>query len=98
MISKYVTYKVKLEEVDMVLAAVKTFVAAIADNEPETKYTAYQAADRVNFMHTMQFMSGEAEEKHRSAHYTLTFVDVVYPRCEIAPEFTDITEIANTGD
>lgn len=96
MITKYVTYKVKLEEIDTVLAAVKTFVAAIAENEPETNYIAYQAANRVNFMHTMQFMSGEAEEKHRSAHYTLTFVDVVYPRCEITPEFIDITEIART--
>ena len=96
MISKYVTYKIKASEIDTVVHAVQMFVQAIKENESNTKYTAYQAADKVSFMHTMVFSDEAAESNHRQAEHTLKFVEVVYPRCEIQPVFYDLTLLANT--
>jgi hypothetical protein len=92
MVSKIVRYKIKPEETDTVLAAIKEFLMAIANSEPETRYDALQLVDGVSFIHTMRFPSSLAEEQHQKAQYTLKFVDVLYPRCEIAPEFTEVKE------
>lgn len=93
MISKYVTYKVKEGELATVLAAIKEFLKAIHANEPGTVYEAYQAGDRLSFMHIMHFTDNAAAEKHSKSDYTEKFVSVLYPRCEAAPVFTDITRV-----
>lgn len=92
MISKIVRYKVKPEEIEAVLAAIREFLLAIANSEPETRYDALQLVDGVSFIHTMRFPNPLADEQHQKAQYTLKFVDALYPRCVEAPVFTDVNE------
>jgi quinol monooxygenase YgiN len=96
MVSKYVTYKIEPDQLELVLEAVKSFVSAIKENEPDTYYAAYQQSDEVSFMHVMKFADRAAEQKHSSADYTLAFVDVLYPNCSIRPVFYNISELAST--
>lgn len=98
MVSKIVRYKIKSEEVDTVLAAIKDFLLAIANTEPETKYEALQLVDGVSFIHTMRFPNQLADEQHQKAQYTLKFVDVLYPRCEEAPVFTEVKEYFSSSN
>lgn len=90
MIRKVVRYQVKEAELRPVEQAITEFVDAIAQNEPYTVYEAYQSDDGVSFVHFMSFPNQEAEEKHQTATYTMKFVEVLYPRCEAAPVFTDL--------
>lgn len=96
MFRKIVRYKVKAEEVETVLAAIKDFLLAIANSEPETRYEALQLVDEVSFIHTMHFSSQLADEQHQKAQYTLKFVDTLYPRCEESPVFTEVKEYLST--
>ncbi len=96
MISKIVKYKVKTDEVDTVLSAIKEFLIAIANTEPETKYESLQLVNGVDFIHTMRFPNQMAEEQHQKAQYTLKFVSILYPRCETEPEYTDVKEYLST--
>jgi quinol monooxygenase YgiN len=89
-IRKVVRYKVKEAELEPVEQAITEFVDAIAQNEPHTVYEAYQSDDGVSFIHFMSFPDQEAEQKHQTAAYTMKFVQVLYPRCEEAPVFTDL--------
>ncbi len=93
MISKYVTYKVKSTELETVTAAIKTFLSQIEANEPDTVYEAYQSDNKLNFMHIMHFSSAEAAEQHSKSDYTNEFVEVLYPRCDVTPVFTDIAPV-----
>jgi quinol monooxygenase YgiN len=45
------------------------------------------------FMHIMHFSSAEAAEQHSKSDYTNEFVEVLYPRCDVTPVFTDITPV-----
>ncbi len=90
MIRKVVQYKVKKVEVRAVEQAIIEFVAAVTQNEPHTFYEAYQGGDGVSFIHFMAFPDQDAAKKHQTAAYTLKFVEVLYPRCEAAPTFTDL--------
>jgi quinol monooxygenase YgiN len=96
MIRKIVRYKVKPEEVEAVVAAIKEFLIAIANTEPETKYEAMQLVDGVNFIHTIQFSNPMAEEQHQKAQYTIKFTDILYSSCEQQPEVTDVKEYLST--
>jgi quinol monooxygenase YgiN len=98
MIAKIVHYKVKPEALPRVLEAIRTFVTAIRVNEPGTCYDAYQhSEDPFSFVHTMQFPDKAGEKAHQAAFYTQVFVEVLYPNCEILPEFKDLSHIAGTS-
>ncbi len=90
MIRKVAQYKVKKAEVRAVEQAIIDFVAAVTQNERHTFYEAYQGGDGVSFIHFMAFPDQDAEKEHQTAAYTMKFVDVLYPRCEAAPTFTDL--------
>jgi hypothetical protein len=96
MIQKIVEYQVKESELDKCLVAIRDFVAAIKSNEPDTFYEAYQADDKVSFIHIMRFPDRNAEEAHKNAVYTLKFVDILYPSCEVTPVFRDISTLMST--
>lgn len=95
-ITKIVHYKVQRHEVGTVITAPKIFVAAIHTQEPDTFYEADQYENSVSFTHIMEFADEQAEKAHQTAQYTLTFVDVLYPRCDIKPEFTNLQHLAST--
>ena len=92
MVSKLVRYNVRSDEVEAVIAAIKEFLLAIANSEPETRYNVLQLVDEVSFIHTMRFPSPLADEQHQKAQYTLKFVNALYPRCQEAPEFIEVKE------
>ncbi len=98
MIRKIARYVVKEGEVEEVKSAVEKFVSAIKSYEPDTVYHAYQADDGLTFVHLMAFPDTDAEENHRTAAHTSSFVDVVYPRCEETPVFDDLSLISTTDD
>ncbi len=90
MIRKVVQYKVKKVEVRAVEQAIIEFVAAVTQNEPHTFYETYQGGDGVSFIHFMAFPDQDAEKKHVAAIYTMKFAEVLFPRWEAAPTFTDL--------
>jgi quinol monooxygenase YgiN len=90
MIRKVAQYKVKKVEVRAVEQAIIEFVAAITQNEPHTFYEAYQGGDGVSFIHFMAFPDQDAENQHMAATYTMKFAEVLFPRWEAAPTFTDL--------
>ncbi|HSW37798.1 MAG TPA: antibiotic biosynthesis monooxygenase [Candidatus Saccharimonadales bacterium] len=96
MVAKIVRYKAKPHEVTEVAQAIKDFLVAIAKHEPDTDYQALQMTDGVSFIHTMRFKDEAAMQKHANADYTLKFTDVLYPRCEVEPEFSDVKDVFST--
>ena len=89
-VSRTVEYQVRAEEVEVVERAVRKFLDAIAREEPGTVYEAFQRPEQSSFIHFMVFPDGEAEQRHRDAAYTHRFVEVLYPRCESPPRFTEV--------
>lgn len=92
MIIKIAEYKVKKEELQTVLPAIRDFVISVRDQEPDTHYEAYRRGDTLEFIHLMKFPDEQAEKKHASADYTEAFTSILYPRCEIKPAFTDLAD------
>lgn len=93
MISLKVEYTVKSSELGAVVAAIKTFVAAVS-HEPNTlTYEAFQLPDKVSFLHVMSFKDKNAEHKHATAAHTKKFVDTLYRRCVKEPVFTPLKAV-----
>ena len=90
MIRKIVQYQVKKEKLNDVIQAVREFVEAVHDQEPETVYTAYRAGPGWDFVHFMAFPDEEAEILHQSAPYTLKLTDILSPACEQEPVYTEL--------
>ncbi len=95
MIIKIAEYQIKPDELEIVLEAIKEFVANIQSHELNTFYEAFRRGESYEFVHLMKFETPEAEEHHQSAEYTQKFVDILYPRCEKQPVFTDLTTISS---
>ena len=93
MIRKIAEYTVREGELETVEGAIREFVQAVARYEPETVYHAYQRQGQRQFIHLMCFADATAETRHSNASYTQRFVNVLYPRCEAQPVFTDLTMI-----
>ncbi|MBA2690694.1 MAG: hypothetical protein H0U63_07820 [Burkholderiales bacterium] len=96
-IRKMARYTIRASEIETVRKAIAQFVNDIEDNEPATLYEAFALADKVSFVHTMCFADADAEQYHRGAPHTKRFVEVLYPRCETAPEFIDLNPVASTS-
>ncbi len=96
MIVKLVRYRVRKAEVPTVEAAIAEFVSAVAEHEPDSEYRTFRAPNGVSFVHLMEFPDSASEERHRGSAYTKAFVEVLYPRCDAGPTFTDLTELAGT--
>lgn len=93
MITKIAEFKVKGNEIDTVVAAVKKFTAAVEKHEPNTHYSAYRRQESDEFIHFMTFPDEAAEMKHAQSDYTARFVEVLYPRCTDKPVFTDLSSV-----
>ena len=97
MVAKLVRYRVKAEEIDVVEAAVRDFVSAIAEHEPGTSYWSFRTVAGRSYCHLMQFVDEESELRHQEAPYTRAFVNALYPRCDAGPTFTDLSPLAAAG-
>ena len=96
MIFKMARYTVRPEKVEEVKNAIEGFVAGIKENEPSTFYETYQEANGPSFVHLMCFESEEAEDAHRNAPHTNTFVDLLYSSCENPPIFTNLSLLGSS--
>lgn len=90
MIRLIAQYRIKEGTLDQVQAAIREFVSAVAQEEPETEYQAYRLAGSRDFLHLMAFTDEEVQEQHQGAEYTLAFVEALYPNCEEEPKFTPV--------
>ncbi len=91
MIRMIARYSVKAGRTAQVEAAIRTFVDAVAANEPATFYQAYRIGEGNEFFHLMAFPDEAAESTHRHAAYTTQFVDALYPECVQEPDFARLT-------
>lgn len=94
MIHKMARFTVKPEQLGQVERVIREFVEAVDENEPDTIYRAYRRGDSRAFLHFMAFPDAEAEERHREAPYTHRFVEKLYPKCEMEPEFEVLVPIS----
>ena len=90
MIRLIARYRIKEGTLDKGLTAIRKFVSAVAQAEPETEYRSYRLADSREFLHVMAFRDRAAQTQHQKAGYTLEFVEALYPNCEEDPTFTPI--------
>jgi quinol monooxygenase YgiN len=90
-------YRVRPESVEACLAAIRTFVAAIATTEPATRhYVAWQdERDPVHFVHHFVFEDEAAEQRHRASHAVKEFTAVLYPQTVTGVHFTRYREVAS---
>ncbi len=96
MVRKIVRYRVKSDAVQMLQEAIREFVDAVAQHEPDTIYGALVADDRSTFIHCMAFPTQGAEERHRRADYTKRFVEELSPLCEEEPVFSTFHVVRST--
>jgi quinol monooxygenase YgiN len=89
-IRKMAEYTVRDGELETVELAIREFVQAVCQYEPKTVYHAYRRQGEPRFVHFMAFPDAAAETRHAHAAYTQHFVELLYPRCEARPVFTDL--------
>jgi quinol monooxygenase YgiN len=94
MIRLMAEFRIKEGTSGVVQTAIKEFVAAVHQAEPETEYTSYRVGASDRFIHLMAFVDQDAQQRHQDAEYTSHFVEILYPKCSQLPEFTplDIVE------
>lgn len=97
MIRRLAEYTVRQDELETVLEAVRTFVAAVRKHEPRTTYDAYRRGTSPSFVHVMAFPDQASERRHQRAQHTERFVEVLYPRCTDPPTFTELTAVAGSA-
>lgn len=90
MIRLVAEYRLKKGAQDVVQKAIKQFVAAVHEHEPETGYTSYRVGDTDRFIHLMAFKDETAQQRHQKAEYTSQFVEALYPSCSQLPTFTPL--------
>lgn len=93
MIRRVAEYTVREGELEVVLQAVRRFVAEVRAAEPRTRYEAYRRGETRSFLHFMAFPDAAAEQAHREAGYTAEFVEVLYSRCEEEPRFSEVVQV-----
>ncbi|MBI4248243.1 MAG: antibiotic biosynthesis monooxygenase [Elusimicrobia bacterium] len=88
-IIKTAVFKVKPDSLNRAQEAIRRFVKAVDENEPETLlYLSLQAAkDETSFIHFMRFASEDAEEFHKSTEWVVKFARTIYPLCVEEPRF-----------
>lgn len=90
-------YQVKQSAVDKVVAAIETFVAYVAENEPGSRlYSAWQQVDDpTKFVHLFIFDDETAHEAHGGSDAMRRFEGVYRPELVAGPViFTDYRLIA----
>ena len=93
MIRVMAEYRIKEGTLEAVFAAIREFVAAVDEAEPETEYSAYQVDGSDRFVHLMAFVDKSTQERHQKAEYTSRFVEVLYPNCVEPPAFYSLEVI-----
>ena len=91
-------YQVNASAVDKVVAAIETFVAYVAENEPGTKvYAAWQQQDDpTKFVHLFEFEDESAHQAHGGSEAVRRFEEVYRPELAAGPVvFTDYRLIAD---
>lgn len=93
-----IQYTVRAGQEAAVKEAVRRFVAAIAEQEPETRYESWLKEDGRSFAHLMTFADATAQERHKDADYTKEFVATLYPACEQEPTYEPVSLLVSARD
>lgn len=91
MIRKMEQFRILEGRVEDARKVIEEYVEAIFEHEPETHYDVFQEDGGSTFVHIMSFKNAEAEKQHRSADYTLEFIERIYPLCGEKPSAHDLT-------
>lgn len=93
-IIKLARFRVEPESLNEVQPLIKTFIKAVHALEKgrTLDYRAYRN-NPGDFTHFMVFADQEAEEQHKQAKHTMTFVKGLYPLCVVEPIFETLTEL-----
>ncbi|MBI3158159.1 MAG: antibiotic biosynthesis monooxygenase [Chloroflexi bacterium] len=80
-IYKTARFEVKPEALEECLGAIRTFIAAVRENEPRTRlYLSLQEQDApTKFLHYFIFEDRAAEQFHRQTPWVLAFTGALYP-------------------
>ncbi|HZD18939.1 MAG TPA: antibiotic biosynthesis monooxygenase family protein [Actinomycetota bacterium] len=82
------TFRVREDELDEVLEAIRAFVAHTRTEPGTLRYESWRSLDRpTEFLHLMAFADDEAERAHGTSAAVKLFTDILYPRCEEGPAF-----------
>ena len=98
MIHGSASFRVRPEELETCLEAIRTFVERVR-GEPRTRsYVSLQDSDDpTRFLHVFAFEDAEAREAHASSEAVKAFTDVLYPRCVEPVAFAVYSEVARAG-
>lgn len=82
------SFRVKTEELEIALQAIRTFVEHTRTEPGTLRYESWRSLDRrTDFLHLMEFVDETAERAHASSEAVGAFTDVLYPTCEAPPTF-----------
>lgn len=76
-----VRYRVLLQRVAEVGAALGPFLRGIRKHEPGTLFYFVFEEDDGTFIHVMGFKSERAEQAHKEAQYSIDFLNTIVPLC-----------------
>ena len=95
-IRQIASYQVHPEDLDVVLAVVRQFVAYVRANEPGTlTYDVWQEqGEPTRFSHLFVFRDEAAHHLHSSSAEVKAFAAVLYPRCLAPVNFVDFDLVA----
>lgn len=82
------SFRVKENEVDSALEAIRTLVEHTRTEPGTLRYESWRSIDRpTEFLHIMEFVGEAAEQAHGSSDAVRAFTDALYPTCEETPAF-----------
>jgi quinol monooxygenase YgiN len=82
------SFRVKADELETALEAIRTFVGHTRTEPGTLRYESWRSVDRpTEFLHVMEFADETAEWAHGSSDAVRALTDALYPTCEEPPTF-----------
>jgi quinol monooxygenase YgiN len=96
-IRKTARFRVRREELDRALAAIRAFVAEVRQEPGTLLYVSLQEKEEpTRFLHYFEFRDRAAEDAHANSEAVKRFTAVLYPLCVEPVAFTDFSTVATT--
>jgi len=88
-------YEVRLEALDVCLAAIHEFVAYVRGSEPGAlRYEVWQDAEHpTRFVHIFVWRDAEANRIHGESEAVKKFAGILYPNCLAPVEFIEYKQV-----
>lgn len=87
-------YKLRLGYFEQAEALIREFIEQVQNEEGTLLYTPFQyKEEKTKLIHVITFVNEAAEEKHKSADYTIRFFEELNKLCLAEPKYTEIEYI-----